>query len=252
MRKTFVVAAALAALVAPAGAADLLKAAPYAPPSGFSWTGIYVGVHAGYEFGAFDPNFNSNSAALANAVASLTDPGVLGPNASGGAGGLNAGFKYQTGNIVFGLEGRATISGLQGSVTDPVTASVMTHSIPWHGNVDASVGFLFTPTTLFSAHGGVAIGEIKDAANSAILAATLGTVPAISSDNVHVGWDAGLTVEHAFAGTPLSIGVDWTYTNLGKHGVTFAGPGAAPVTFNIEDKAAFNSIMGFVHWKLLY
>lgn len=241
---------AMLASTAFASAADLTPKAPPYLQQTFSWSGFYVGVHAGYEFGAFDPNFSSNNAALAAAVSSLTDPGVLGPNASGGAGGLNAGLKYQAGNIVFGLEARATISGLQGSITDPITASVVTHSIPWHGNIDASVGFLFTPTTLFSAHGGVAVGEIQDAANSAILAATLATVPAITSKNVHVGWDGGLTIEHAFAGTPLSIGVDWTYTNLGKHGVTFTGPGAAPVTFNIEDKAAWNSIMGFVHWKL--
>lgn len=246
MKNALLAGSALAFLSTAAVAADLaVKAPPSVLPQSWNWTGFYIGAQAGWEFGAFDPGVASNDPT----VVALVNPGVLGPNSNGGAGGAHAGFDYQTGGVVWGVRTDWNISGLQGSVTDPVSQTTITHSITWHGDAVVTLGYLVTPQTKLYGLGGVAFGEIKDGANSAALALLAGSTFAAQTDNVHVGWTAGVGIEHYF--TPvLKGGIEWDYINLGDHGMTLAGPGAAPVVFNINDKAAFNSIMARLSWKL--
>src|SRR5271166_2467121 len=102
--------AAYAALVVAgafaAQAADLptRKEAPapvFVPPP-FTWTGFYVGVNAGGIWGS-----GSRSATLYDpGVAFLSGyfPGGIGNNQSGFIGGGQAGYNWQTGAWVFGVE----------------------------------------------------------------------------------------------------------------------------------------------------
>jgi outer membrane immunogenic protein len=88
--KTFLLAALLAGVATSAFASDLpsRKAPPamspiYAPPA-FSWTGFYVGVNGGFGYGGLsDTNFSSPS---------------------GGVVGGTAGYNYQFGQFVVGVE----------------------------------------------------------------------------------------------------------------------------------------------------
>src|ERR1700684_327329 len=101
MRRLLITGVALAALIGtPALAADMrLKAPPPAVPT-WSWNGFYVGLHAGYS-GANDP-FNQTLATDVGVSSSSIDSRVT-PN--GGLFGGQAGYNYQTGNIVLGVEG---------------------------------------------------------------------------------------------------------------------------------------------------
>jgi outer membrane immunogenic protein len=82
-----------------ASAADMaMKAAPYAAPVRvFSWTGCYIGVHAGA--GAMRVNNAEGS--------SGSDTGT------GGLAGGQVGCNYQDGNWVFGAEGEGYWSGMK-------------------------------------------------------------------------------------------------------------------------------------------
>jgi outer membrane immunogenic protein len=87
--KKFLLAALFAGVATSALAADLptRKAPPaptpaYAPPA-FGWTGFYIGVNGGYGFGAGGKDFG--------------DPG-------GGLVGVTAGYNYQIGQLVLGVE----------------------------------------------------------------------------------------------------------------------------------------------------
>jgi outer membrane immunogenic protein len=82
-----------------ASAADMpMKAAPYAAPVRvFSWTGCYIGVHAGA--GAMRANNSEGS--------SSSDTGT------GGLAGGQVGCNYQDGNWVFGAEGEGYWSGMK-------------------------------------------------------------------------------------------------------------------------------------------
>jgi outer membrane immunogenic protein len=95
MKKSLMIGTALGALIAaPAFAADMpLKARPYAEPVPvFSWTGCYVGVHAG--FGAMHDSWTDE-------------------NGNGGLAGGQVGCNYQSGMLVVGIEGEAWWSGLR-------------------------------------------------------------------------------------------------------------------------------------------
>ncbi len=87
--KKFLLAALLAGVATSAFAADLptRKAPPppvpaYVPPA-FSWTGFYIGVNGGYAFGSGGKDFGSPS---------------------GGLAGVTAGYNYQIGQLVLGVE----------------------------------------------------------------------------------------------------------------------------------------------------
>ena len=80
-----------------ASAADLTVKAPYAAAPAFSWTGRYVGVHAGAGV-LLDQGFD-NSAADRHGV--------------GGLAGGQIGCNYQTGMLVVGIEGEGFWSGMR-------------------------------------------------------------------------------------------------------------------------------------------
>ncbi len=89
--------AILAAASLPVSAADLPVKAPMAPVAAPLFTGWYVGGHLGYGWGRFDfSNFSSFPQTKGN----------------GPVGGLQLGYNWRSGNIVWGLEGDASAANL--------------------------------------------------------------------------------------------------------------------------------------------
>jgi len=111
MKKTVLMSAvALGAMVATASAADMparasAAPAPYVAPL-FTWTGFYVGVNAGASWHGENhcPGFyNYNNGVLGSRYTAFA-PACNSDNASL-TGGFQAGFNWQMGAVVFGLEG---------------------------------------------------------------------------------------------------------------------------------------------------
>jgi outer membrane immunogenic protein len=91
------VASALMLAAPSAHAADMALKAP--PPSVFSWTGLYLGIEGGGGWGREDYSDNSTVG---------FPPGVsISQSPSGGIFGGVLGYRYQTGQFVFGIEGTA-------------------------------------------------------------------------------------------------------------------------------------------------
>ena len=140
--KSFVVGAAVLTAAglgaAPVAAADL----PYAPRTAytvnqplnaFSWAGPYLGGNLGYEWGSVSNN--------------PTKP-------SGFQGGAQAGYNWQSGPFVFGVEGDIQATGADD------TFAPWKFSNPWFGTVRGRAGYAFN-NILFFGTGGLAFGELR-------------------------------------------------------------------------------------------
>lgn len=232
-------AVALISLGGVAVAADLPTNLPTKAPyinqtvNAFNWTGFYLGLDGGGAFAAQDIGLNGSFANLGN-------PGSFSSNASGGVGGIHGGFNYQIAPAwVWGIEGRFAATGLRSSITDAAGNTVAT-SLPWEGSVVGRLGFVpADPRLMFYGLGGVAFGDIKQSA-------TIPTVTAFSTDNVHTGWTAGAGIEYAFTNNLIG-GLEYRYVNLGSHGI--CDPAAGCAAFNANTTAAFNEVVARIGVK---
>jgi outer membrane immunogenic protein len=164
MRQKFLSAAAVIAIVTavggPVSAADLmpLKAPPPMAPS-CMWCGFYVGGHVGYGWSKYDGQLNSDTAGIP--PLNFSDF-----QANGLALGMHAGYNFQSGSWVFGIEGDTTITpGWQDKLTGinsgvnfvpggdgSLSASTR---IDWLASIRGRLGMAFDRTLLY-ATGGVA------------------------------------------------------------------------------------------------
>lgn len=245
MKKAISALALSAALASgAANAADLpsRKAPPPAPitPEPVAlWTGFYVGLNAGGTFGG------SQSANLS--AGDLLDAGPVGAipgaafaasasnfaslNNGGFIGGGQVGYNYQFNrNFVVGVE--ADIQGVTGSgsatvvgvglepVTGatPVTTTQIQKSLDYLGTVRGRVGYLFMPTLLLYATGGLAYGGANFSANMVSLDPTNNFGPGFGSSSYSdtlVGWTVGGGVEWMFIPN-WSAKLEYLYYDLGS------------------------------------
>jgi outer membrane immunogenic protein len=130
-------------------------AGPAAAPA-FNWTGFYLGINGGYDFGSFDVVTHSSIGKLDAIVRNFSADGAL----LGGTVGANT----QAGNIVLGLEGDldwARISGTADPIKpDASPASMLTADIDWLATIRARAG-LVSGNTLVFATAGVAAGGVS-------------------------------------------------------------------------------------------
>jgi outer membrane immunogenic protein len=106
-------------LMSPALAADLplySKAPAIATPT-YDWSGFYVGVFGGGGFG----NHNLNNALGPANFANFT----VNYESRGGLAGGEAGYNWQSGNIVLGVEGDGFWSGIKGSDVSQFSAGTL-------------------------------------------------------------------------------------------------------------------------------
>jgi outer membrane immunogenic protein len=199
--------------------------APYVAPPIFTWSGFYGGVNAGGDWGSgattvsTDPGFINRGALSAIGIAHATDF-ANGANAkfSGGSAflfGAQAGYNWQFSSIVAGFE--TDIQGFggsskSGSVTKlaqtaaletPVSVTVSGQNrLDYIGTVRVRAGYLFTPTLLAYATGGLAYGGVKSSASvsgfETVPGGTLAAPTFGSSSDTRVGWTLGAGAEWMF------------------------------------------------------
>ncbi|MDP4593667.1 MAG: outer membrane beta-barrel protein [Beijerinckiaceae bacterium] len=138
-------------------------AAMEAPVRGYNWNGFYAGVNVGYGWGSF-------SKGASNLFKSPTGA-VLGGQ---------AGFNYQTGSLVTGLEGDLYWSGMSSrrNLAGPISSK---GEINWAGSLRARAGFAAERVLVYLT-GGVAMGKLSARINDNL-------IPGIfSSSDTRIGW----------------------------------------------------------------
>jgi outer membrane immunogenic protein len=256
-------------------AADMAVKAPPPPPPApvYSWTGWYVGGNVGYSWGSASNDFAfSQSSQLGGGPPFWTFNGSEREQLDGVIGGGQAGYNWQVGTFLYGLEtdiqGSAekhtgSFSGillqpptLQFSVgNNPVTVTE-TDQIDWFGTVRGRVG-LTSDHWLFYATGGLAYGHVSSSGSlqpgisGGFLVPPNQPIP-WSNSETKVGWTIGGGIEYAIFGN-WSWRVEYLYMDLGKLTTTASGgvgncygavgvgcagvfvPGTLPVTSHFTD-----------------
>ncbi|WP_160008844.1 outer membrane protein [Rhizobium sp. 18055] len=175
-----VAAAALALCPAlPTFAADMIteEAAPQAQEQAYSfydWSGFYLGAQGGYSW---------NQASYPGADQKLDS----------GSFGAHAGYNFQHGNIVYGIENDFNYNFEKSDET----------GLEWDASGRARVGYAWDRTLFFATAGLAAAGAKVD-------------VPAAGKkDDILIGWTAGGGVEHAITDNILVRG-EYRYSDFGK------------------------------------
>ena len=100
--------------------------APFAAPPVFTWAGFYVGANIGYAWGSartvttldLASSWGIEAVPFRDGWASLASGSR---SATGVIGGLQAGYNWQSGSLVFGVELDGSLSSIRGSTTTPPT-----------------------------------------------------------------------------------------------------------------------------------
>jgi outer membrane immunogenic protein len=203
--------------------------APIFVPPPFTWTGFYVGVNAGGIWPSGSRNasiLDTNPATAAFVTAGF--PGGLGSQSAGFIGGGQAGYNWQTGAFVLGVEtdfDGSTLSKKFNNVGSPFAAATglggdfLTvngkNSLTWLGTTRARLGFVATPDNrlMIYATGGVAYGGGNS--QFSVFDATHGAIFSGTPSSSRVGWVIGGGAEYAVTNN-ITIKGEYLYADLGS------------------------------------
>ena len=240
------------ALGAPAFAADLpVKAPPPMVAPAFSWTGFYVGVVGGGEWSHSDARtstvFSPTGYFATSSVPAIGAVGAQHINASGGTFGGEAGYNWQVGSVVLGVETDFSWFGLKGTTAGgalypccaPTAFAVAsTVETDWLFTFRPRVGFAVDHWLLYGT-GGLAVTNLKAAWAFADTFATAAESAAISTTKA--GWVAGVGAEYAFAG-PWSVKLEYLHVDFGSNTVSSTNLTAFTPPINFPSNVFTHSI----------
>ena len=237
MKKMLLSATALVVLSSAAFAADLpsKKTAPVmaAAPMAFSWTGAYVGADLGYDWG----NTRTVDVTGYNLAGS-----VITHHDNGAQFNVHAGYNYQSGAAVFGVEGELGYFGLRGSkqyapyigVRLPTDSRSITKS-DFYGALTGRLGFTPTERSLLYVKGGFVLANLR---NNYIDTDPNGTtlVSGTSTSTPRFGWTLGAGGEYAFTNN-WSVRLEYNHYDFGKKSHVALSAASAPFTFSHKTTA---------------
>jgi outer membrane immunogenic protein len=174
--------------VAPSLAADMaVKARPLPPrPVLYSWTGFYIGANVGAAF------IDSSMTETTTPAFSLLSSPTSSLNRTTALGGFQAGYNWQTGNVVFGIEGDYDFLSSTKSVSFNGGFDVQRSRYSGFATIRGRLGLLVEDRFLVYATGGAAFADIKNQLIDNAIPFTVGR------DGWTTGWTAGGGVEYAF------------------------------------------------------
>ncbi len=212
----------------------------------YNWTGFYVGANLGWSFGR--SRTDVTIAGVPFASTSQRMDGILG--------GLQAGYNWQSGRAVFGLETDIQATDQKGSSSlsqfipgtpaipcilfDPPAPACIVgtgipgipsitgiatyqNKLPWFGTFRGRLGFTPADRWLLYVTGGLAYGEVTTSETLNVNGAVVG----FSTDRTRVGWTAGGGVEAAVWGN-WTAKLEYLFIDLGTINDTLIG--IAPIT----------------------
>ena len=179
----------------------------------FDWTGFYAGVNAGYGSGKIEDEFFDGNAS--DGTSSLKFDGAIV--------GAQAGFNFQSGTFVWGIEGDIQKTWMKGTGSFFSGDLALDFEVPWFATLRGRAGIASGPS-LFYVTGGAAGMQWKAIAN-------FDAVDPIKTPERRMGWTVGAGYE-AMLSPNWSWKTEYLYVRA-KDKKTEVVPG-----FSIDERAA--------------
>jgi outer membrane immunogenic protein len=218
-------------LPASAMAADLAARLPVkAPPVAatiFSWSGFYIGGHAGYAWGR-----SRTDVGLPDALDCGGGPSCesISYDVNGAFGGAYLGYNWQVNSFVFGLEAEGGYIGARQTVFSRIAPDHRFEtSYGGYGAFTGRLGVAFD-RALFYAKGGLAVARIKNEALDDVGAFVPSPDPEHigRSDTTRLGWAVGGGMEYALTNNWIIRG-EYLYMQFENKTVFDLGDGSGGV-----------------------
>jgi outer membrane immunogenic protein len=183
----------------------------------------------------------------------LPPPPATGSNsasASSGLAGVQAGYNWQRGSVVYGLEADISGTGLKNTMNTtlqsffvPPPSAVTTSSVDWYGTVRGRLGWATGPV-MFYGTGGLAYGRtnVNSTLTDNIILRSLNS----QSSSVRAGWVAGFGVEYLLRPN-LTVNLGYQYVDLGTTSLVAAPPGGL-LSQSINAHAQFQEVSVGLSW----
>ncbi|MGY2907104.1 outer membrane protein [Bradyrhizobium sp. URHC0002] len=233
MKKFAIAAAALVVGTVSASAADLAARpytkAPVAVAAVYNWTGFYIGGQVGYAWG-------DNRTTEFFTATGLPSGFNQNYNTNGVVGGVHAGYNWQFGQFVLGLEGDVEGADIKGGYR-LVNTNGTDYRLRDQASIRGRAGVAFNNSLLYVT-GGAAFADID---HTYVFANTL--FERIST--TRTGWTVGAGWEYGFAPN-WSARVEYRYTDFGSYRdrSTFSFPG-----FTYEDHPVYQTVRAGISYR---
>jgi len=196
-------------------AADMQLPTPLAPSAEPSWTGLYLGFHAGWGWASDETGTGSSK--FTGVPIPPFEPLTLPLNSSGAIAGAQLGYNWQFANRwVLGIEGDASGTGLKASQTAstfsgmagcgvpgaPCGSATMTENVSWLASARGRLGYTFGPGLAYVT-GGAAWANVDYSANASQVFPVASTLYPATFSSTKSGWVYG-------AGYEAMLGNSWT------------------------------------------
>jgi outer membrane immunogenic protein len=188
-------------LLSPALGADLPYAkAPVVATPVYDWSGYYVGVFGGGGLGNHNYNNANGFAGFANFTVNYASTGAVG--------GGEAGYNWQTGNYLFGVEADGFWSGIKGNDASQQLGVTDQSNLRWGGTLRARGGIAVDRLLLFFT-GGWAFGDMLHTSTAA-------GFPVDQFTNHQSGLTAGGGIAYALTNNVIGK-IEYRYYDLGRY-----------------------------------
>jgi outer membrane immunogenic protein len=209
---------------------------------GYDWTGFYVGLHGGYAFGGQD------EVGLTVSNGNFFNIGDL--ELEGFFGGGQAGYNFQNGGFVFGVEADVSVGDVDDSLAFaiPALAATARSDVDFFGTFRGRAGFAID-RVLFYGTGGLAWGDV----DYRVFAVDAGANTVLITDNdFEFGFAVGGGAEFAVTDN-VRLGLQYLYYNLGgdrlRGAVLDAGGVPNGVTVDTIRTTDFHSVRLNLDWN---
>lgn len=175
-------------------------------PRSSDWSGLYIGVQAGYGLGTIEVLEDPNGAPVYNGAGNTWDY-----DTTGFLGGVHAGLNWESNALILGIEVSGGYLAVEGDAADPDSAdTIAIAGNGFYADVTGKIGFA-PDRMLYYMKGGLALADLDLSVEDTCNTGPCGTGLIIAvDDGTQEGWTAGAGIGYVFeSGMSLRLEYNW-------------------------------------------